>query len=79
MPRDGAVTLSDLRERGLARLDVACTRCDRRGSYTMDTALERWGDAKLTDLLVDLTVDCPHGKGASAYDRCGAYYPALKE
>jgi hypothetical protein len=78
MPRDGAVILSDLQARGLDRLEIACRLCPRHGSYGLAGAIERWGgDAKLTDILLDLTKDCPRGKGASAYARCGGYYPAL--
>lgn len=78
MPRDGAVTLSDLKAQGLTRLEVACAKCGRRGAYGLAGLMRRNGDAKLTDLLQSLTVECPHGKGASVYDRCEAFYPALR-
>lgn len=77
MPRDGAVTLSDLQARGLDRLRLACAKCGRSGSYRIDAALERWGDAKLTDLRSEITADCPGGKGPNAYDRCEAKYEGL--
>jgi hypothetical protein len=74
MPRDGAVTLSDLRDRGLDRVTVSCAKCPRHGTYRLDAALERWGDAKLPDILADLTRDCPKGKGSDAFDQCGARF-----
>jgi hypothetical protein len=77
MPRDGAVTLSDLRDRGFDRVAVECDRCGRKGSYSLDVALERWGDSKLPDLLSILTADCPKGKGADAFDQCGARFVGI--
>lgn len=77
MPRDGAVTLSDLRERGFDRLRIECAKCPRSGSYRLDAALKRWGDAKLPDLLSTLTADCPKGKGADAFDQCGARFVGI--
>lgn len=77
MPRDGAVILSDLRNRGFDRVTVECAKCGRQGSYRLDAALERWGDAKLPDVLADLTADCPKGKGADAFDQCGAKFVGI--
>jgi len=78
MPRDGAVTLCDLRQRGMDRVSVACKACGRNGSYRLDAALDRWcEDQKLTDLLTLLTVDCQKGKGAAIMDQCGARFVGL--
>jgi hypothetical protein len=52
MPRDGARTLSDLRE---PTLTVICVLCGRRGRYAVTHLIERHGDAKLPDLLEALT------------------------
>lgn len=76
MPRDGAHTISDYRSLGVERFEIACRRCPRRGSYNLESALTRWGDMKLTDLLLEVSADCQNGKGVDAYDRCGVYYPA---
>ena len=46
MPRDGARTLSDLRE---PTLTVICVPCGRRGRYAVTHLIERHGDAKLPD------------------------------
>ena len=48
MPRDGALTLSDVRE---PTLTIVCEPCARRGRYAVARLLEEHGDAKLTDLL----------------------------
>jgi hypothetical protein len=75
VPRDGALVLSDLPARGLDRLRVLCGTCGRAGLYRLETALQRWGeDQKLTDLLTDLTADCPRGKRVAIMDQCGARY-----
>jgi hypothetical protein len=55
MPRDGAVTLLDVRSPTLA---IVCGPCARRGRYAVTKLLEEHGDAKLTDLLVTVA-DCP--------------------
>jgi len=44
MPRDGSLTLSDLRQ---PTIGVVCQPCGRRGRYNVVTLMERHGDAKL--------------------------------
>ena len=73
MPRDGALTLSDVRGPTLA---IVCAPCARRGRYAVARLLEEHGDAKLTDLLVTLA-DCPKARSASVHDRCKAVYEGL--
>ena len=73
MPRDGALTLSDVRG---PTLSIVCEPCDRRGRYVVARLLEEHGDAKLTDLLLTLS-DCPKGRSASIHDRCRAVYEGL--
>ena len=46
MPRDGARTLSDLRE---PTLTVICVLCGQCGRYAVTHLIERHGDARLTD------------------------------
>ena len=53
MPRDGARTLSDLRETALT---VVCMRCGRQGRYAVAKLLEQHGDAKLPDVLEALPI-----------------------
>jgi hypothetical protein len=73
MPRDGALTLSDVRSLSLG---IVCEPCGRRGRYNVAKLMEEHGDAKLTDLLVTLA-DCQRARSASVYDRCKAVYEGL--
>jgi hypothetical protein len=75
MPRDGSLTLSDVRG---PTLGIVCEQCRRRGRYNLDGLMAQHGDAKLTDLLQTLA---PRAKARSAsiYDRCKAVYEGLEE
>ena len=73
MPRDDAVTLSDLRN---PTLSVVCEPCGRRRTYNVARLMEQHGDAKLTDLLQTLA-NCPKMQSANIYDRCKARYERL--
>jgi hypothetical protein len=73
MPRDGALTLSDVRSPTLA---IVCEPCARRGRYAVARLLEEHNDAKLTDLLVTLA-NCPKARSTSVHDRCKAVYEGL--
>ena len=73
MPRDGALTLSDVRGPTLA---VVCQPCVRRGRYAVAKLIQEHGDAKLTELLVTLA-NCPKARSARMYDRCKAVYEGL--
>ena len=73
MPRDGAMTLSDVRRETVA---IVCEPCGRRGRYRVERLMAEHGDAKLTDLLATL-VDCHKARSASVYDRCRAVYEGL--
>jgi hypothetical protein len=70
MPRDGALTLSDVRGPTLA---IVCEPCGRRGRYSVAGLMKLHGDAKLTDLLLTLAA-CPKARSASIHDRCKAVY-----
>ena len=74
MPRDGARTLSDLREPTLTVISVLC---GQHGRYAVTHLIERHGDAKLPDLLEALT-DCPKVRSASIHDRCAVRFERLK-
>ena len=50
--------------------------CGRRGRYNVARLIERYGDAKLTDLLLTLA-DCQKAHSASVHDRCKAVYEGL--
>ena len=49
------MTLSDL---AAPRLEVACEKCGRKGSYSVAKLYAERGDLKLTDFLAELTADC---------------------
>ena len=68
MPRDGAMTLSDL---PVDRLVVVCDRCPRRGVYSVARLMATRGDAKIPDLLADLSADCPKRLAMKWSDLCG--------
>jgi hypothetical protein len=59
VPRDGARTLSDARDRALS---IACEPCGRRDDVAR--LIERHGDAKLTDLLQTLA-NCPKARSCA--------------
>jgi hypothetical protein len=74
MPRDGSLTLSDIREPTLA---IGCERCGRHGRYSLKRLIAAHGaDAKLTDLLVILA-NCEKARSFSIYDRCKAKFEAF--
>jgi len=73
MPRDGALTLSDVRSPTLA---IVCEPCGRRGRLSVARLMEEHGDAKLTDLLQTLA-DCQKARSASIHNRCKAVYEGL--
>ena len=70
MPRDGALTLSDVRQ---LTLSIVREPCGRRGAYKVARLMEQHGDAKLTDLLQT----CPKARSASIHDRCKAVFEGL--
>ncbi len=62
MPRDGALTLSDIRSPWLG---VWCKPCARRGRYAVAQLLAKHGDARLAELLSQLT----------GFEKAGVYAP----
>jgi hypothetical protein len=70
MPRDGPLTLSDVREQTLT---IVCEKCGRYGRYNVKRLNALHGDAKLTNLLVTLA-NCEKARSGSIHDRCPARY-----
>jgi hypothetical protein len=70
MPRDGALTLSDLPG---AYLHLVCGPCVRRWRYAVAQLIAAHGDAKLPDLLVKLA-NCPSAREFGVHDRCQARF-----
>jgi hypothetical protein len=73
MPRDGSLTLSDIREPTLA---IVCQRCGRYGRYNVAKVVEEHGHEKLTDLFGHLA-DCSKARSVSVHDQCRAVYEQL--
>jgi hypothetical protein len=73
MPRDGALTLSDVHGPSLS---IVCEPCGQRELYSVAKLMEEHGDAKLTHLLLTLA-DCHKARSASIHDRCRAVYVGL--
>jgi len=64
-----------LSEFPLEQVELACTKCERRGVLSKAKLLEQYGPSiALPDLLVKLA-HCP--KHGNYSDWCGAYYVAL--
>jgi len=71
MPRDGSLTLSDIREPTLV---IGCERCGRHGRYNVARLAAAHGaDAKLPDLLTTLA-NCGKARSTSVSDRCRARF-----
>lgn len=77
MPRDGAIIFGDL----IGKLDVlrvACDKCARKGRYSITRLIEQRGrDAKVLDLLAEITADCPKKQAGNMSDQCAARCPDL--
>jgi hypothetical protein len=65
------MTLSDL---GTPRLEVACEKCGRKGSYSVAKLYAERGDLRLTDFLSELTSACPNARSIGWHERCVARF-----
>ncbi len=72
MSRDGAMTLSDVRQ---PALEIVCDQCGRRGRYNVARLIAKHGDAMLPELAAQIA-DCPKARTASVYDRCKVRWAA---
>ena len=71
MPRDGSLTLSDIREPTLA---IGCERCGRHGRYNVARFIAAHGaDMRLPELLATLAI-CEKARSLSIHDRCKAKF-----
>jgi hypothetical protein len=59
MPRNGALTFSDVRGPSLT---IVCAPCGLHGRLSVARLMAQHGDAKLTELLQTLA-DCPKAHG----------------
>lgn len=71
MPRNGSTTFGDL-DGKLDRLRVECTRCGRKGSYSVARLLRTWGpDGRLMDWKATLAPECPRTLAKQVAERPG--------
>jgi len=70
-------TLADLRPE-VTHLDVACSRCDRRGRVSVARLIEQHGPgATLRDAMTGINADCPAREAHGVMERCDIYFPEL--
>ena len=74
--RRGSITLGDVAAR-IAMLEVACSRCERRGRLQVDLLVVQYGDAELPELRLILAGDCPRAAVISISDQCDIFFPQL--
>ncbi|SAL20950.1 hypothetical protein AWB70_01080 [Caballeronia cordobensis] len=76
MGKNGAVLLGEVAERA-SHIEIACSRCDRKGRYRVAKLVARLGeDFPMTDLGAELA-DCPRRSMAAHHERCDVYFPTL--
>ena len=77
MSSRGAFTLAEIAAK-VTMLEVACSRCERRGRLSLARLIEQHGaDASLGDLREVIAQGCPRLAATSVYDRCGVHNPGL--
>lgn len=73
----GSVALGDVAERA-AQLEIACSRCDRRGRMNLQKLVATYGAAfPMTGLGAAIAADCPRRNEAAQGHRCDVFYPGL--
>lgn len=76
MKTTGSVLLGDVAARA-THLDVACTRCSRRGRYRVARLVEQFGgDYSMTNLGAELA-NCPNRNATTYGERCDVLFPGL--
>jgi hypothetical protein len=76
MKRPGSVALSEVAARA-SHLEVACSRCERRGRYQVARLVAHYGaDFPMTDLGSELA-NCPRRASTAWSERCDVYFPGL--
>jgi hypothetical protein len=77
MSARGSITLGELRDK-LTMLEVACTRCERRGLLRLNRLIaEHDGGMGLPVFGQVLAADCPYAAATSIHDRCGVHFSQL--
>jgi hypothetical protein len=71
------ITLGDL-DGKLQMLEIACSRCNRRGLLRLDRLIEEHGAGMGLPVLGQILAGaCPYAASVSINDRCGVYFPQL--
>jgi hypothetical protein len=73
MPVGRVRTLGDLMEEGHERVYMSCNKCSRTGSYHLASIVRHGVDKGLSDLLVELSRDCPQ-RTPHGFELCGATF-----
>ena len=64
----------------LTMLEIACSRCDRRGLLRLDRLIEEHGGGMgMTVLGEILAGNCPKARTVSINDWCGVNFPQLPD
>jgi hypothetical protein len=72
-------TLADLRP-DVALLDVACSRCSRRGRLSVAGLIRQHGaGAILRDAVAGINADCPKREAHGVMEVCDIYFPGLAQ
>lgn len=75
--KNGSVTLGQVAEL-TSHVEVACSRCERRGRYRLSKLVTSLGeDFAMTDLALQL-VDCPR-MNEPVHKGCDVYFPGLAQ
>jgi hypothetical protein len=75
----GSITLGDLVGK-IAMLEIACSKCDRRGLRRLDRLIEEHGAGIGLPVLGEILAgDCPKARTVSINDRCGVNFPQLPD
>jgi hypothetical protein len=74
----GSVLLGQVAARA-THIEIACTRCERRGRSRLSKLIDKLGaDFPMTDLAAEITV-CPHRNAVATRERCDVYFPGLPQ
>jgi hypothetical protein len=59
-------------------LEVACTKCERRGRVSLERLIAEHGPMRpVASLREQLAGDCERMQQTNPYDRCDTYFPNL--
>lgn len=73
---NGSIDLGDVAARA-SHIDVACSRCERKGRYQLARLVHTFGaDFPMTNLGAELA-NCPHRAEMAHNKRCDVYFPGL--